>query len=396
MAKRSGALAVPSIDRVAPRCALIGWQQPLPITHPEPRRGGATTIALALSCTVDGDAVVLDRLRGAPLGGDVHREVVEERLRDRRGRVELHVEEQVAGPTRRERRAVDASRDVEHRRERGGVDGVEHRVVLRRVEGLDRREGDGRGARVEHLHLVGEVHLVVGAEHGIGLGEGREREWREHRGVGLVRALTARLGAGGDRGQRHQRHRRERARPELRESHLHLLPSKSSSVEIFARRGRSAWRSKVTHRAHRHPSPPVRTGVEPGGDHGGGPAGGVVGLRRRVGQRPRGHPRRPGLSLALPLRPAPHPDLGRGGHRTGRTRHERARGAPAQPARAGELARQPRRAVGRPAHDRCRRRMVRGRVRRTRSVVLRPRTADGRDARRPARVLGPRPGRVPR
>ena len=43
IAKRSGTRTVPSIDRVAPRCALIGAQQPLAAIQFEPRSGGWTT-----------------------------------------------------------------------------------------------------------------------------------------------------------------------------------------------------------------------------------------------------------------------------------------------------------------------------------------------------------------
>jgi hypothetical protein len=118
----------------------------------------------------DTDAVELDGLRWGGVAGR-HREVVQERFRHLCVGGELQVDEEVPRGRRRERRTHGASGAEQEGVQRGALDGVERRVLLRRVEDLDRRQRHGRAALVHDEQLVGNVDLVVGAQHRVRGGE---------------------------------------------------------------------------------------------------------------------------------------------------------------------------------------------------------------------------------
>jgi len=192
--------------------------------------------------------------------------------------------------------------------------------------------------------------IVVGAEHRVWLGPGARSASGESTRRRLVGAFP---GSTFPRGQRPECGRvppRRRLRSPRRGARDHAFMSLPSSSDLNAR----SWHAVVSPSC-RSASTSLSFGraSSSGSDHRGGASRRTPRLRRRVGERPRRHPRRAGTTRrptsttrCSPLR------VGGSRDRARRAGYQRVGAAAAQPARAGELTREPRRAVGRPPHDR--------------------------------------------
>ena len=299
---------------------------------------------------------------------------------------------------RRRRRAMtdDAIRQAARVDLRRHPPGLPRRRTLLRIGGEE--PGGLRGAERHVARAPRRLHQAVGHGH---RRTARRRPRRDEGGVRRRRRQPAEADAvpAARVGRARLREPRGRVRaPQLR-GHLrrrHLQDDQGRHQDRQPNDDDLRRRDRVTHPR----SAPVRIGIAPPAvrpgrrprrDRARGASRRGARVRRRLGERSRRASRRAVVSVAVPLRPAADARLRGRGHAAGRARHERARRAATQPAVAGERAREPRRAERGPAHDRGRRRLVGGRVRRARPAVPQPRPADRRDPRAAAHVLARRP-----